>query len=91
MKPPPGVPDGLDAHATQRITHTFLVVRITRGSLLLLFLATALVAVEVKGWPPGVAAAIAVTMLLQIGALVANARRLTHSTARRLPRPPRDS
>lgn len=80
MKPPPGVPDGLDADATQRITRTFLVVRIVRGSLLLLFLATAFVAVEVKGWPPGVAVAIAVTMLLQIGTLVANVRRYARST-----------
>jgi hypothetical protein len=80
VKPPPGVPDGPDADTTQRITRTFLVVRIVRGSLLLLFLATALVAVEVKGWPPGVAVAIAVTMLLQIGALVANVRRYARST-----------
>ena len=35
----------------------------------------ALVAMAAKGWPPGVAVAIAGTMLLQIGALITKARR----------------
>ena len=72
---PRGTPDGLDAGTTRRIARTFLIVRIVRGSLLLLFLAIALVGVEVKKWPTGVAVAIALVMLLQAGALVASYRR----------------
>ncbi len=71
----PGISHGLDADTTLRIARTFLVVRIVRGGLLLLFLAIALVAVEVKNWPPAVALGIALTMLLQVGALVACYRR----------------
>ena len=67
---PPGIPHGLDADTTQRIARTFLVVRIVRGSLLLLFLAIALVAVELKNWPQAVAVGIALTMLLLAGGLV---------------------
>ena len=72
---PWGMPDGLDADTAERIVRTFLVVRIVRGSLLLLFLAVALVGVEVKDWPTGVAVAIALMMLVQAGALVARYRR----------------
>jgi hypothetical protein len=68
---PPGISHGLDADTAQRVARTFLVVRIVRGGLLLLFLAIALVAVEVKNWPPAVALGIALTMLLQAGTLVA--------------------
>ena len=70
-----GVPDGLDADASRRVLRSFLVVRIVRGSLLLLFLAFALVGVEVRGWPSGVAVAIALAMLVQAAALVAWLRR----------------
>ena len=45
---PRGVPVGLDADSAMRVERSFLVVRIVRGSLLLLFLALALIAVEVK-------------------------------------------
>jgi len=72
---PPGMSHGLDADTTHRLARTFLVVRIVRGSLLLLFLAIALVAVEVKDWPPAVALGITLTMLLQAGTLVAGYRR----------------
>jgi hypothetical protein len=71
----PGISNRLDAGTTQRIARTFLVVRIVRGSLLLFFLTIALVAVEAKNWPPAVALGIALTMLLQAGALLACYRR----------------
>ncbi|MCW2766294.1 MAG: hypothetical protein JWO11_2253 [Nocardioides sp.] len=57
---------------TLRIVRTFLIVRMVRGSLILLFLAIALVAVEVKSWPRGVAVAIAFAMVLQVGRLGAS-------------------
>jgi hypothetical protein len=72
---PPGISHGLDADTARRVARTFLVVRIVRGGLLLLFLAIALVAVEVKNWPPAVALGIAFTMLLQAGTLGACYRR----------------
>ena len=71
---PRGLPDGADAN-TSRILRTFLVVRIVRGSLLLLFLAIAWVGVDVKDWPSGVSIAITLAMLVQAGALVAWCRR----------------
>lgn len=76
---PRGIPEGLDADTTRRIVRTFLLVRIVRGSLLLLFLGIALVAVEVKNWPSGVTVAIALTMLLQAGALASWFRRYTRA------------
>jgi hypothetical protein len=79
---PRGIPAGLDADTTERIVRTFLVVRIVRGSLLLLFLAFALVGVEVKDWPSGVTVAIVLAMLVQAGWLVAWCRRYV---ARNLP------
>ena len=70
------VPDGLDADASRRVLRSFLVVRIVRGTVLLLFLAVALVGVEVRGWPQGVAVAVGLAMLAQAAALVAWLRRL---------------
>ena len=72
---PRDVPDGLDADTSQRILRSFLVVRIVRGSLLLLFLAISLVGVEARRWPSGVAVAIALAMLVQAQMLVAWWRR----------------
>jgi hypothetical protein len=72
---PRGVPVGLDADSARRVERTFLAVRIVRGSLLLTFLAVALVAVEVRDWPTGVTVAIAVTLLLQAGTLASCVRR----------------
>lgn len=69
------VPDGLDADTTRRVLRTFLVVRIVRGSLVLLFMVIALVGVELRGWPSGLAIAITVAMVVQAGALVAWCRR----------------
>jgi hypothetical protein len=59
----------------REVARSFLVVRLVKGSLLLVFLAVALVAVELKNWPRGVSLVIALAMLLQIGALVAAWRR----------------
>lgn len=72
---PRGVPDGLDADTGQRVLRTFLLVRIVRGSLLLLFLAIALLGVELRGWPAGVTIAIALAMVVQAGALAVWCRR----------------
>jgi hypothetical protein len=66
---PRDVPDRLDAVTGQRVVRTFLLVRIVRGSLILLFLAIALTGVEIRGWPTGVAVAIAIALLLQVVAL----------------------
>jgi hypothetical protein len=65
-----GLPDGLDADTSQRVRRTFLLVRIVRGSLLLLFLAIAGVGVEVRGWPSAVTVAIVLAMVVQTAALV---------------------
>ena len=72
---PRGVPDGLDADTTARVLRSFLVVRLVRGGLLLLFLAIAVVGVEVRDWPAGVTAALALAMLVQAGALLVWCRR----------------
>ncbi|RNM13950.1 hypothetical protein [Nocardioides pocheonensis] len=64
------VPDGLDAETSRRILRTFLVVRIVRGTVLLLFLVVGMVGVEARGWPTGVAAVIALAMVVQVGAVV---------------------
>jgi hypothetical protein len=63
-----------------RVERSFLVVRIVRGSLLLLFLVLALVAVEIKNWPTGVAAAIGLALVLQAGLLASWLRRLNTTT-----------
>ena len=72
---PRRLPDGVDDQAAARIVRTFLLVRIVRGCLLLLFLAVALVGVEANDWPRGVSLAIAVAILAQAAALVAWCRR----------------
>jgi len=72
---PRGVPVGLDADSARRVERSFLVVRIVRGSLLLVFLALAVVGVQVRDWPTGVTVAVAVTLLLQAGALMSCVRR----------------
>ena len=79
------VPDGLDAETSRQILRTFLVVRIVRGSLLLVFLVVAIVGVEARGWPTGVAAGIALAMVVQIGALVVWCARYarSHESSRR--------
>lgn len=72
---PPDISHGFEDDTARRVARSFLAVRIVRGLLLLLLLAIALVAVEIKDWRPGVALAIALTMLLQAGALLARYRR----------------
>jgi hypothetical protein len=59
-----------------RVERSFLIVRLVRGSLLLLFLALALLAVEIKHWPTGVAVAIAVALMWQAGTFSSRLRRL---------------
>lgn len=78
-------PDDLDAATSQRVLRTFLAVRIVRGSLFLLFLAVALVGVEIRAWPRGVAVVIAFAALVQAAALVVWCRRYAsaHTTSRR--------
>ncbi len=70
-----GIPDGLDADTTRRVLRSFLLVRIVRGALLLIFLAIAVVGVEVRGWPSAVTIALALAMVVQAGGLVAWCRR----------------
>jgi len=63
------LPDGLDADTRQRVMRSFLLVRIVRGVVLLLFLAIALVGVEANDWPDGIAVAVVLAMLVQAAAL----------------------
>jgi hypothetical protein len=72
---PSGVPDGLGPATSQRVLRSFLLVRMVRGSLLLVFLALAVVGVEIRDWPSGVTIAIVMAMLVQAGALVVTWRR----------------
>lgn len=80
---PASVPDGLDATTTVRVLRSFLVVRLVRGGLLLLFLAIAMVGVELRGWPRGVLVAIGLVMLAQATALVVWWRRYGRAGQRR--------
>jgi len=63
------LPDGLDADTRRRLVRSFLLVRIVRGTVLLLFLAVALVGVEANDWPDGIAVAIVLAMLVQAATL----------------------
>jgi Na+-driven multidrug efflux pump len=72
---PRGLPDDLDEEAAAGLARSFLIVRLVRGAGLLLFLAVAVVAVELKDWPEGVAVALVLTMLLQATAMVGAWRR----------------
>ena len=76
MRRPRGIAGDLDAETSVRVERTFLAVRVVRGSLLLLFLVVAAVAVELKGWPHGVTVAVAVAAALLTGRLSADVRRL---------------
>lgn len=69
------VPEGLDAETSRRVQRTFLLVRIVRGSLLLLFLAIAVIGVELRGWPAWVVVALGLAMAMQAAALVVWCRR----------------
>lgn len=73
---PRGIPVGLDVESAMRVERSFLIVRLVRGSLLLLFLTLALLAVEIKDWPTGVAVAIGLALMLQAGLLALWLRRL---------------
>jgi uncharacterized membrane protein YoaK (UPF0700 family) len=67
----------VDADTSARIEHSFLVVRVVRTSLLLLFLVGAAVAVELKDWPHGVTIVVAAAALLLAVRLGADVRRLS--------------
>jgi hypothetical protein len=67
----------LDADTSARIERSFLVVRVVRAGLLLLFLVVAAVAVELKGWPHGVTIGVAVAALLLAARFGADVRRLS--------------
>ena len=65
-----GPPRGLDADASRAVLRSFLVVRLVRGTLLLLFLALAAVGVEANGWPHVVTVVLVLAMVVQAAALV---------------------
>jgi hypothetical protein len=71
-----------------QVERTFLVVRIVRGALLLLFLVVAAVAVELRGWPHGVTIALGVAALLLAVRLGADARRISARGDRQPPATP---
>jgi hypothetical protein len=73
------IPNGLDSDTTQRVIRTFLLVRIVRGALVLLFVTLALLGVVVRGWPLGVAVALGLTLLLQVGRVIVNCRRFART------------
>jgi hypothetical protein len=60
-----------------QVERSFLIVRVVRGSMLLLFLVIAAVAVELKDWPRGVTVTLAIAALLLVVRLGAGLRRLS--------------
>lgn len=74
MMHPRGIQPEPGSDAWQQVGRSFLVVRIVRGSLLVVFLGIALVGVESKGWPTGVAVAVGAVLLLQLGSLASSVR-----------------
>ncbi len=67
MAEPSEAPVGFDAETAHRVARSFLIVRMIRGVLILVFLAISILAVELKGWPRGVSVGLALTMVLQAG------------------------
>jgi hypothetical protein len=78
MLRPRDTPHDVDAETTDRIERTFLVVRIVRGSLLLLFLIVCLGATVAKPWPAGVTIAVALAAALQAVRLTMSVRHYLH-------------
>ena len=76
MRRPRGISADLDDGTTARVAGTFLVVRIVRGGLLVVFLAAAAVGVEARGWPHAVTVVVALVAALLVARLVADVRRL---------------
>lgn len=76
----------MDADTARKVMRSFLVVRVIRGSLILVLLAIALLAVEVRHWPTGVVVAIVIAMLLQLGWLGGSWRRYARSGSDQRPR-----
>ena len=77
MRWPRGIPADLDPGTTARVERSFLVVRVVRGSLLVLFLVVAATAVQLKGWPYGVTIGLVLAAVLLAARLVADVRRLS--------------
>ena len=70
MFPPRGIPADVDAQTHRRIAHTFVVLRMVKGGLLIVFLAVTVVAIELKDWPRTASVVVAVMMLALAGLLV---------------------
>ena len=79
MVPPPWIPDDVDAETHRRIARTFLVLRLVRGGLLVVFLAVAMVAIEFKGWPRQATVLVGLVMVLLVASLIASWRRYSVS------------
>jgi hypothetical protein len=67
------------------MVRSFLLVRIVRGGLVLVFLAVALVGVAADHWPAVVAVAVGAAIVAQAAALAANCRRYGRTSRRVAP------
>jgi hypothetical protein len=63
MLPPRGLPADVDAETHRRIAHTFFVLRMVKGGLLLVFLAVVVLAIELRDWPRTATVVVALMML----------------------------
>jgi cytochrome bd-type quinol oxidase subunit 1 len=63
MFPPRGIPADVDAETHRRIAHTFFVLRMVNGGLLLVFLAVVVLAIELRDWPRTATVVVALMML----------------------------
>ena len=61
---------GLDPDSADRVARSFLVVRVVRGSLVLLFLVLAAVGVLWRGWPTAYAITFGLLAVVQLGRLL---------------------
>ena len=75
MVPPRGIPDDVDGETHRRIARTFLVLRLVRGGLLIVFLAVVMVAIELRGWPREATVLVGLSMVLLVASLIASWRR----------------
>jgi hypothetical protein len=75
MFPSQGIPQDVDAETHRRIARTFLVLRMVKGGLLLIFLAGMLVAIEAKEWPRAATALVGVGIFLEVLFLASSWRR----------------
>jgi len=75
----PSIPAGCDQDASDRIARSFLLLRIVRGTLMLLFWVAALVGVELGHWPTGAAVVVVLAVVAQAAMVSRNCRRLLRS------------